>query len=126
VTLVGNIQSALCIVVVTTLAFFLPLADYQLRSHIRRNHPRVWRRFGFPSVSSFSVPWKNEREALIADIGFGEFFSRGQYTALNDPLLNTLWQRKRALRRIGGVAMALMAVNFWVFRTAPDFSWIIR
>jgi hypothetical protein len=115
-----------CIVVVTTLAVFLPLADYQLRSHIRRTHPRVWRRFGFPSVSFFSVPWKHEHETIIADIEFGEFFSTGQYKALDDPRLNTLWQRHRALRWIGGIAMALMAVNFWVFRAVPDFSWIIR
>ena len=121
---VGIVQAALCIVVVTTLAVLLPVSDYQLRNHIRRTHPRIWRRFGFPS-DTYLVPPQLEHETIIANIGFGEFFSTGKYKVLNDPRLNTLWQRKRVLRWIGGVAMALMLLNFMIFRTAPDFSWLI-
>jgi hypothetical protein len=121
---VGIVQAALCVVVVTTLAVLLPVSDYQLRNHIRRTHPRVWRRFGFPS-DTFLVPPRLEHETIIANVGFGEFFSTGKYKELNDRRVNTLWQRKRVLRWIGGVAMALMLLNFMIFRAAPDFSWLI-
>jgi hypothetical protein len=121
---VGIVQAVLCVVVVMTLAVFGPLADYQLRSYIRRTYPRIWRRFGFPS-DTYLVPPEVEHESIIADIGYREFFSTGKYKTLNDPRLNTLRQRGRALIWIGGVAMALMVLNFMIFRTAPDFSWLI-
>jgi hypothetical protein len=124
VTLMGIIQASLCIVAVATVGVLYPIADYQLRRYLRGTHPQVWRRFEFPS-DSFHVPPQLERETVIANVGFGEFFSSGQYKTLTDPRLNVLWQRKRRLRWIGGLAMALMVVNFLVFRTAPDFSWII-
>ena len=124
VTLIGTIQASLCIVVVATVGVLYPIADYQLRRYLRDTHPQVWRRFKFPS-DSFHVPAQVERETVIANVGFGEFFSSGQYKTLTDPRLNVLWRRKRRLAWIGGLAMALIAVNFLVFRTPPDFSWII-
>ncbi len=124
-TELGVLQASLCIAVVATAGIVHPIVDYQLRCHIRREHPRVWHRFGFTSVSFFSVPWKHEREALIAEIGFGEFFSTGQYKTLHDPRLNALWRRKKTIRWAGILALALLALNYMLFRAAPDFSWLV-
>jgi hypothetical protein len=121
---VGIGQAVLCTVVVTTLAVAGPIAHCQLRGYIRRTHPRVWRRFGFPSDTYLVLP-EVEHESMIAGIGFREFFSTGKYRTLNDRRLNALWQRGRVLTWIGGVALALMVLNFMIFRTGPDFSWIV-
>jgi hypothetical protein len=124
VTFVGAIQAALCIVVVAAVGVLYPIADYQLRRYLREFHPKIWRRFKFPS-DSFHVPAKLEKETVVANVGFREFFSSGQYKSLTDPRLTALWQRKKTLAWIGGLAMALIAFNLLVFRTPPDFSWII-
>jgi hypothetical protein len=124
VTALGTLQASLCIAVVATAGLLGPIANHQLRRHIRREHPRVWRRFGFTSVSFFSVPWKEEHEALIAEIGFKEFFSTGQFKTLNDPRLNALWRRVKTIGRAGMLALALLVLNCIVFRAAPDFSWL--
>jgi hypothetical protein len=102
-----------------------PIAGRQLQSYIRRAHPRVWRRFGFPS-DSYSVRPEHERADAIAGIGYQEFFSKGRFRDLDDPHLNALVRRQKALGRVGGVAIAILLINFIAFRALPDFSWLIR
>jgi len=120
----GVLQTFLCVTVLIVIGALYPIAGYQLRSYIRQVHPQVWRRFGFPS-DSFSVSPEHEREHAIADIGYREFFSTGRFRELNDPRLNALHRRQKALGRIGIIAIALLVVNFLVFRAAPNLSWLM-
>jgi len=124
VTALGAIQASLCVAVVATWGVLLPIFGFRLRRHMRRAHPKVWQKFDFPT-DSFSVPPEHERAHTIADIGFGEFFSTGQFKKLDDQRLNELYRRVKVIRWIGVLAAALLAFNFVTFRAVPDFSWVL-
>ena len=119
----GVLQAFLCIVAAVALGLLYPIADFQIRRHLRRAHPQLWRRFGFPS-DSFAVRPEHERLHAVADIGFAEFFSTGRFRDLNDDRLLTLYRRKKALRSLGALVLLLLAVNFMAFHASPDFSWL--
>jgi hypothetical protein len=124
VTALGTIQSFLCVAVVAAWGVLLPIAGFRLRRHLRQAHPKVWRKFDFPT-ESFDVPPEHEYANAIADVGFIEFFSTGQFKKLDDQRLNEFYGRVKAMRWIGVLATVLLAFNFVAFHAAPDFSWLL-
>jgi hypothetical protein len=113
VRMVAMIPTALCLVVVTTAGILHPIAGYQLRRYVRLAYPRIWRRFGFASVSPLVAP-EHDQQEVIAAVGFNEFFSTGQFRKLNDPRLETLWRRKRVFAWLAAVALTLLMVSFLI------------
>jgi hypothetical protein len=118
-TALGVIQTSLFISSVATAGILVPIVQYQIYRHLRRQQREAFDRLEIAPSPSFL--WRDDRQA--ASTAFEQFFSSGKYETLKDPQLNALWRRVRFIRWVSGVSFALLLITFLVFRAVPDFLW---
>jgi len=112
-TALGVIQWTLCVSCLAAAALSLPV-QYQIYRHVRRQHPRAFRRLG---ISSPAFLWREDRDADSS--AFDELCASGNPETLHDPRLHTLRRRGNVLAWMCGASLALLLITFVVFRADP-------
>jgi hypothetical protein len=112
-TALGIIQWTLCVLHLAAAALSLPV-QYRIYRHVRRQHPRAFRRLG---ISSPAFLWREDRDA--ESMAFDELCASGNPETLQDPRLQALRRRGNVLAWMCGASLALLLITFVVFRADP-------
>jgi hypothetical protein len=121
-TALGIIQTALCASFLAATAILLPIVDYQLYRHLRRQHRNAFDQLRV-SPSAYHFFWRDDRPQDGSNVAYEHFFSSGSHQALKDRRLDVLWRRVRLIRWTCGVSFALLLITFVVFRADPNGVW---
>ncbi len=121
-TALGVIQTSLCASFLGAAAILLPIVDYQLYSHLRRQHREAFDRLGV-SASAYHFFWRDDHPEDGSSVAFEQFFSSGNHQILKDRHLDALWRRVRLIRWVCGVSFALLLITFLLFRADPNGVW---
>jgi hypothetical protein len=119
-TAVRVLQESLLISSVATGGLLAPFVQYQLYRHLRRQHREAIDRLG---IQSPSFLWREDQQASDSDATFEQFFTSGNYQALEDRQLTAMWGRVRLLRCMSGIGFVLLLITLLVFHADPSSLW---
>ena len=85
------VYAILCLCCLTNIAI-----GRRIRLHLKRHHPDIWRSFGFPEVSFFSMS-RNEAQEDAASGALAAFLRSERRQALRDKTLERLLLTRRRL-----------------------------
>ena len=85
-----------------------------LKRHLRRHHPAVLRKLGYPADMGALVRPEQDSQVASADWALWRFLSRREFQVLRDDRLNALAERQLWLLRAGIVLLLVLGVGLFV------------
>ena len=103
-------------ILLTLASVFIACAvnDKRIRSHLQVNHPRTWKKFGFPDEAFETADPRNEHHVVAAQLNFFASVRSGELRRLGDAQLDALLSRRSLLLRLFVVLFLACVVNIFL------------
>ena len=85
-----------------------------LRAHLRRRHPEILRKLGYPPGLTGLVKPEQDSQVAKADWALWRFLSRREFGNVRDDRLSTLAERQLWLVRMGVLLLVVLGVGLFV------------